>query len=167
MPQETLSELLTDLNGDNLTRRIEAATAMSRLGIDASPASISLVKSLGSDDQSLNNWIVSALENCGAPPEEQLDELLQIARVDSPEQQFWALTLIGRLEQVAGSACNELCQIAERLSENEPALDLLRRAIWAIGKVEPESVESLPTLQRIAERCPSLSGIIERKLGRK
>ena len=48
------------------------------------------------DDESVQQWAVAALEELGPPPTESIGELTKLASSSDPLVAFWAITLLGR-----------------------------------------------------------------------
>lgn len=141
-----VSHWMDQLDSADVVLQGQAAEALAKLGEAAKPAAVPLAKQAGNDDETVREWVVSALESLGAPRLEDLDELKALAASKSDETAYWAITLLGRLEQAAVPAVPELIRA---LNEN-PHPHNRQRAAWALGKIGPGAVAAIGDLKASA-----------------
>lgn len=143
-----LAELEVQLqNADPAVRR-SAAEQLCRLGSEAQPAAVSLVKAMGDNDEETQQWANAALEELG-PPEVSaaptLAALLQTVDVQA-DTAYWAATLLGRLG-AEGAGAVEPLTIA---TQEHFSLPVRERAVWALGKIGQPANASQPVLEKLA-----------------
>jgi len=134
------------LSSGDLTQQGQAAESLAKLGEGAKPAAIPLVKQAGASDETLREWVVSALESLGVPDAGDVTELRQLAASGTDETAYWAMTLLGRLESRAAAGVPEL---TEALRES-PFPHNRQRAAWALGKIGPAAAPAIPELKASA-----------------
>jgi hypothetical protein len=126
-----VEELATKLSASDVETRRGAAEQLNSLAEDASPAGVALVKALADSDETVQQLVNSALEGCGAPPQEAVDELEHLLMNENADIAYWAATLLGRLEAGAIQAVESLkTAAAEHTSDT-----VRKRATWALGKI--------------------------------
>lgn len=126
-----LSSFIKDLSADDVPTRAAAAEKLNEMGEAASPAAIALIDALQDADESVRQLSNSALENCGPPPDDLIDELEHRLTSDSTDVAYWAATLLGRLEAGAVQAVESL----KTAAADHPADEVRQRATWALGKI--------------------------------
>lgn len=138
----SVAHWIDHLSSSDVVLQAQAAEALAKMGPDAKPAAIPLIKHAGCHDETLREWVVSALESLGPPRVEDIDELRELVSSDDPEVAYWAITLLGRLE---GSASPAVPELVNALKEN-PHRHNRERAAWALGKIGPAAQDALPAL---------------------
>ncbi len=128
-----------------------AAESLCRLGPDAQPAAVQLVRTCADTSEIVREWVVGALEEIGPPDPADLDELANLAATQDPDVAYWAITLLGRLGESAVLAVDALT----RSLSTHPATSVRQRAAWALGKIGPTASDSLGALR---SACAALSG---------
>ena len=137
---------IAQLNSTDLMQKAQAAESLARLGDAVKPAAVALAKEAGSADETVREWVVSALESLGPPRPGDVESLKELVASEREETAYWAITLLGRLESIAAPAVPELIQ---ELNEN-PHPHNRQRAAWALGKIGPAAAAALPDLKAAA-----------------
>ncbi len=146
MPAE-MSRLIADLSSSDPKAKQQAAEALAKRGEQARPAAVALVREAGGDEETVREWVVSALETLGPPHEDDLPALTELVPSENLDVAYWAITLLGRLEAKAGSAVPSLIQSLQESSESS----VRQRAAWALGKIGPAAKDALPALEQAAQ----------------
>lgn len=110
--------------------RARAAEELSQQGEDAGAAAVELVEACG-DDESVSQWAVSALEQLGPPPTSSVEPLEKLTAASHELVSYWAVTLLGRLREVAERA---IPAIVSALGKS-PHTSVRQRAAWALGQI--------------------------------
>jgi HEAT repeat protein len=143
-----LSELQAQLqNADPAVRRV-AAEKLCRLGADAQPVAVALVKAMGDNDEETQQWASAALEELGPPDVSAaptLAALLQTVDVEA-DTAYWAATLLGRLHEEGASAVPTLTVAAQ----DHFSMPVRERAVWALGQIGQPASSSQPVLEKLA-----------------
>lgn len=142
-----ISHLIADLSSTDLPAKGRAAKALAKLGDEARPAAVPLVREAGCLDETVREWVISALEGLGPPAEEELPALKDLIASPDGEVAFWAITLLGRLEAKAAPAVPELIEALQ----TSPDLFVRQKAAWALGEIGPAAKEALPALEAAAK----------------
>jgi HEAT repeat protein len=145
-----IQQLIEQLQGDDAEARLSAAEQLAGLGEDARAAAVPLVTSLERKDESLENWLVAALEQLGPPDATDLASLVSLLRSDNSQVGYWASTLLGRLGERAAGAAPQMARTLD--TSIHPAVQ--QRAAWALGKLrcrDPQIVESLQRAARASD----------------
>ena len=108
----------------------------------AAPA---LVQACAEDDESLREWVVSALEQLGAPADTDLPALVKLLDADELSA-YWAATLLGRLHERAAPAVAPLTKCVAA----SPHPSVRQRAIWALGQIGSAARSAAEVLQQAA-----------------
>ncbi|MFO0914284.1 MAG: hypothetical protein U0795_15095 [Pirellulales bacterium] len=90
-----------------------------------------LLDSLTSDSESVREWAVAALEDCGSPPMDAIASLTGRLATVGEDQLYWTATLLGRLGPAAKSAVDALRAAHART----PAGPIAKRVEWALEKI--------------------------------
>lgn len=145
MPEDvdTLAKQLTEGSDAD---RAAAAESLARMGREAAPAAVALVRACGSRDDSTREWAAAALEELGPPPTAQIDELIPLVGHQSTGVEYWAITLLGRAGQEAAPAVGVLVKM---LGSNADVA-VRERSAWALGKIGPAAKAAIPTLRAAA-----------------
>ena len=155
-----LQTWITDLGNSDRAKQAAAGEALARLGGDARPAAVALVRTCGSPNQSVRDWAIAALEELGPPPSNHVGELIELTRDESLDVAYWAITLLGRAGEGAAPAVATLADLVRDSTD----LAVRERAAWALGKIGPaaEAARSAlraaadgdePRLRRLAEKA--------------
>jgi HEAT repeat protein len=167
MPAESpaLESEVQKLASQDAEVRCAGAEGLCRLGEDAAPAAAALVRACGDDAGGVRDWAVAALEELGAPPNDQLDELAGLTAAPNVDISYWAVTLLGRAGEDAAAAAPAL---AEAVSSHQEAATR-ERAAWALGKIGPAAAAAVDELRAAAEsdepRLARLAGQALEKIG--
>lgn len=141
-----ISHLIADLSSSDLPTKGRAAEALAKLGKEARPAAVPLAREAGCMEETVREWVISALESLGPPAEEELPALKELALSPDGEVAFWAITLLGRLETKAAPAVPQLIEALQK----SPELFVRQKAAWALGEIGPAAKEALPALEAAA-----------------
>ena len=152
-----LSTLIADLAAPEAPRRAAAARKLTKLGPDGSAAASALVRTAGDADEQVREWAVAALEELGAPPQQELDALCDLLQSPQADIGYWSATLLGRLGAAAASA---VPMLADALAKS-PAPSVRQRAAWALGRIGPPAAGARAELaagtqepdERLARLC--------------
>jgi HEAT repeat protein len=125
------ADYATDLQSADLAVRQAAAEKLSQLGEGASAAAIAMVKAVADADETVRTLCGAALEECGAPPAESVEELEALLKSEHADVGYWAATLLGRLEDSSIAAVESLREAAA----SHPSQEVRKRATWALGKI--------------------------------
>src|SRR5450432_2165491 len=129
MPNK-IDTYISQLKGKDAAAQATAAEALAQLGPDAQPAAVALSRACDTDDDSLREWLTSALESLGPPPTDQLRELSSLLDSKNLDVAYWAATLIGRLHAAAAPAIPALTATLSNSTEQA----VRERAVWALGQ---------------------------------
>ncbi len=142
-----LAELITELFDPDSRRRIHAAEQIARLGADARPAAVNLVKACGDEVEEVREHVTAALEELGPPRPEDSFLLPTLLHNPSPDVGYWAATLLGRLKQDAADAVPGLAAVVAGVAG---PLDMIvrQRAAWALGEIGPAAASALDALKQ-------------------
>lgn len=132
---DDVQSLVRSLDDPEPSVRLQAATALARLGPGASPAAVGLVLTTADPSEEIAQWATSALEALGTPSPADADRLAALLAHQSPDVGYWAATLLGRLETDAAPVAGLL---AEALGP-QFAASVRQRAAWALGKIGPSA----------------------------
>ena len=124
-------DLAKQLSDPDVAIRNSAAEKLNNLAEDASPASVALVQAIADDNESVRQLANSALEGCGPPPQEAVDDLEHLLTSANVDIAYWAATLLGRLEAGAVQAVESL----KTAAAEHPSDVVRKRATWALGKI--------------------------------
>lgn len=142
--------LAATLLTDKPSRRLAAAEELASLGPEAARAATALVTACGIP--ALVDVCVGALEELGPPPNEQLPALAAMVGAADENVAYWAATLVGRTGEAAAPYLDSL----EAAANNEQiAIEVRERAVWAISKLGPLAKPAEATLRSIAAAGPS------------
>lgn len=141
-----LRQWMNDLQATDPQLRERAAEALARMGEEARPAAIPLVRSTGDESESVREWAVAALEELGPPDAADCEPLAELANDDNPDVAYWAVTLLGRLQSQASSVAESLARIVSA----SPHLNVQQRAAWALGQIRCDSPRVREALQQAA-----------------
>lgn len=123
--------LAAALQSEMVATRTEAAEKIASLGEAAAELAIPLLHALGDEDESIRQLATSALEDCGPPSRDDVEDLeLLLANVNA-DIGYWAATLLGRLGEGAVQAVEGLRTAAAE----HPSPEVRKRATWALGKI--------------------------------
>lgn len=126
--------------------RVEAAERLSRMGEDAAPAAVSLVRACAAADDQLREFAVAALEDLGPPPADAIAPLAGLVDHATPLVGYWATTLLGRAGEDAAAAAAALTKCVGSTAD----LSVRQRAAWALGKIGPAAAGARDALSRAA-----------------
>jgi HEAT repeat protein len=142
-----LSILIASLTASDADSRSRAASQLAaRLGRDARPAVMALVRACGDEAEDVRQWATAALEEMGPPETCDVDRLVALLEDDSPDVAYWAATLLGRLKGDAAPAVDALAHAVAAA----PHLSVRQRSAWALGEIGPAAAAALPVLQAAA-----------------
>jgi HEAT repeat protein len=123
---------------------------------------------LESQDESIQNYAHEALENCGIPGPENVDELLKHLNSGSSSASYWSSTLLGRLGKTAislkdfATIQDNLCQCLEDESSDLAARE---RAAWALSEIGNLAASNRTRLQtQLNHAPPRLKRLLEAAL---
>jgi len=125
------SQAVQSLGGTSPEERRSAAEACARDPNVAMAAIIPLCRCCSDSDDQVAQWSQAALEELGPPATDELDALLQLTTA-AESTAYWAVTLIGRLEDKASPAAGPLAKLIEK---DDTPVEVRNRAIWAIGQI--------------------------------
>jgi HEAT repeat protein len=97
----------------------------------AAPAAVALIRSLEDTDESVRELAIAALEGCGPPQQDAVDDLEHLLTSENEDIAYWAATLLGRLEAGAVQAVDALKTAAAEHGSDQ----VRKRATWALGKI--------------------------------
>ncbi|MEX1042010.1 MAG: HEAT repeat domain-containing protein [Pirellulaceae bacterium] len=129
------SQAITQLMSPEVPLRIEAAEYLGKHPEMVSSAIIPLCRAVVDEEEQVGQWATSALEDCGRPPVEERDALVELLTDRQDDVVYWAATLLGRLENDAQPVVPQLAQLA---TDHESA-NVRQRALWALGKIGDRS----------------------------
>jgi HEAT repeat protein len=98
-------------------------------------------------DETVREWVVSALEEMDAPDAGSVAELQTMLGSSEESIAYWAATLLGRLGEVAAQASTNLGELVSGDSPNA----VRQRAAWALGQIGPAAKCALVPLHQAAE----------------
>jgi HEAT repeat protein len=149
-----IASYIAQLASKDAAQQAAAAEALAQLGPDARPAAVALVRACATDDDSIREWVTSALEGLGPPPAEQMTDLISLVGNKSLDVAYWAATLLGRLGAIAKPAVPALTQSLRSSAEQS----VRERAAWALGQIGAAANSALPALREAAaSKQPRLS----------
>jgi HEAT repeat protein len=160
MPDQ-INAYIAQLAGKDSAQQAAAAEALAQLGPDAQPAALALVKACITDDDSIREWVTSALESLGPPPPQQVSELIPLVGDKSLDVAYWAATLLGRLHDSAAPAVPALTEALRNSKEQS----VRERAAWALGQIGSPAKSAIPALRESASsKEPRLSRLANEAL---
>lgn len=143
-----LSELEAQLqNADPAVRRV-AAEKLCRMGDEAQPVAVALVKAMGDSDEETQQWASAALEELGPPDVSAaptLAALLQTVDIEA-DTAYWAATLLGRLGEEGADSVPTLTVAAQ----DHFSMPVRERAVWALGQIGEPASSSQAVLTKLA-----------------
>jgi HEAT repeat protein len=162
MPAE-LARLVADLSGADPATRTEAAEQLSRLGPEAAPVAVALVRACGDDSEEVRESVVAALEDMGPPKIEDIDLLAALLSDLAADVGYWAATLLGRLEADAAPAVPALRAAVTDAGDGS----VRQRAAWALGQIGSPAAPALDALKQAADSDdPRLARLAQRAVER-
>ncbi|NUQ66401.1 MAG: HEAT repeat domain-containing protein [Pirellulales bacterium] len=152
-----LAQLVAGLSAPDSQKRVRAAEQLARLGPDARPAAVNLVKAAGDVCEEVREYIAAALEGIGPPRLEDSFLLPGLLSSPSPDVGYWTATLLGRLKADAASAVPGLSDALR----GSTALSVRERAAWALGQIGPPAATALDLLRDVASQGdPQLTRLV-------
>jgi HEAT repeat protein len=139
-------ELAAQLASTDLEPRRAAAERLARMGEEAAPAAVALVRACGDADEQVREHVVAALEDLGPPPTSAVAALVALIDHASPLVGYWTTTLLGRAGEDAASAVPALTKCLDSTAD----LAVRQRAAWALGKIGPTAATARDALVRAA-----------------
>ena len=127
----SLEELRLGLAAESIAARLEAAENLARMGQEARPAAVDLVRACGDGQAEVREWAAAALEEMGPPDEADAAALAPLVASQETDVAYWAATLLGRLE---GRAAAFIEPLAEAVNGHRHQ-HVRHRAAWALGKI--------------------------------
>lgn len=144
MTNASVSELIGILESSaDLAARRSAAQQLAQQPDAAVSAAMSLVRATADPDETVREWVVSALEDLGPPPAEDLPSLIELLHDSQPDVVWWSATLLGRLGEDASQAAHPL---GELLGDSADS-NVRQRAAWALGQLGKSAHDQLSRLQ--------------------
>lgn len=157
------AQACADLSAVEVECRREAARHLGQQ-VEISPDCIvALVQAAGDEDDEVAEWSIAALERCGPALAEHCSELMALANDADADKAWWAVTILGRMEQAATPAISTLVQLLKQCAET----NVRQRAAWALGQIgacSSEVVTELESARRSGD--PRLSRLAEDALKR-
>jgi HEAT repeat protein len=138
--------VLEELRASEVVRRRTAAEYLAQQGV-FTEAIIPLIHAASDQDDEVQQWAASALEDMGRPDEAIADPLGMILDDPDPNRVYWAATLLGRLGERAAAFADRLGEV---VGSDRPVA-ARQRAAWALEKIGPAAQAALPHLRRAAE----------------
>lgn len=129
------SQAIAQLMSPDAPLRIEAAEYFGTHPEMVPAAIIPLCRAVVDDEEQVGQWATSALEDCGSPPTEEQEALVDLLTDTHADVVYWAATLLGRLEHQAQPAVAPLSGLATR----HESANVRQRALWALGKIGDRS----------------------------
>lgn len=139
---DDLSGWTSLLLGDDAAQQRAAAQALAQLGEGGAGAAAAMVQAVGSDDETVQNWLTSALESLGPPPETSVSELAILLASAHPDVAYWAATLLGRLHAKAAPAVAALVKLLAD-GKHLPARQQAAKALGQIGAAATSAAAAL------------------------
>jgi len=131
----SLEQLRQGLSARDAAARLEAAESLARLGQEARPAAVELVRACGDEQAEVREWAAAALEELGPPDEADAAALAELVASRETDVAYWATTLLGRLEE-RGAAFVE--SLAEAVNGHRHQ-HVRHRAAWALGEIAADA----------------------------
>ena len=157
MPNE-ISQLAEGLESADAAERQKSAEALAGLGEAARGAAVPLIRACSDGEDGVREWATAALEGMGPPSVDDLPAMAKLVSERNDDVAYWAITLIGRLEEQASSAVPQLCAALDR--SHAPSVQ--QRAAWALGKIGRDAAAAMDALQRAAgARDPRLARLAQ------
>jgi HEAT repeat protein len=151
-----VSHWIANLSSPDIVLVGQAAEALAKMGPSAKAAAVPLVRTVANSDETVREWVVSALESLEAPHEEDAAALAELVKSNNADVAYWGITLLGRLE---GKAAASVPALTLALKEN-PHPHNRQRAAWALGKIGTPAQSALTALKEAAHgRDPRLARI--------
>ncbi len=159
--ESDLSQGMAALGSPDVEVRREAAERLARLGPEARPAAVPLVRACGDESEEVAQWAAAALEELGPPDAKDLEALAGLLRDAKADTGYWAATLLGRLGEEAGRAVAHLAAALD----GGPELSVRQRAAWALGRIGPAARGAVEALRRAeASEDPRLARLAAQAL---
>ena len=113
---------------------------------------LEIVEKLNQSDDSLVEWLESALESCRSPDATQLDGFLNLIQqfqqgTVRPIVAYWSVTMIGCIGASAAKATPALMEMLQRI--DHPTIQF--KAAWALGEIGPAASDAIPQLEQAAK----------------
>lgn len=144
------------LESSDTAERCQAAEELSRLGEEARPAAVALVRACDDPSEEVREWAVAALEEIGSPFDTDLPALASLLSKGSSDVAYWAATLLGRSKDAAAPAVPALA----RALATSPHQAVRQRAAWALGAIGPAASAARMDLdQATASADPRLADL--------
>ena len=137
---------IQQLQQSDVEQQLHAAEALCAMGEEASPAALTLIDLLASEDERLCEAATAALESCGPPPAAMTGDLAMRLTADNASCAFWAATLLGRQENQAANAANSLASV---VADSAAPSEVRQKAAWALSKIGPAARPILPALANV------------------
>lgn len=141
-----ITEMVRQLEEGSEEEQCEAAESLAQCGEPMGEAAIPLLSTLGAEDIELNEWVMAALEELGAPDADDLPMI--IAFLQQPgDAGYWAATLIGRMGEDGAMAVPHLRDALQSQADRI----VRQRIVWALGKIGPAARPAREQLNQLAE----------------
>jgi HEAT repeat protein len=151
--------LTSDLAATDPATRSQAAVELSRLGPEARPVAVALVRACGDESEEVLEYAVAALEEMGPPVVQDTDALAALLSDSAADVAYWAATLLGRLEANAAPAVPALAAVLDGQAD----LSVRQRAAWALGQIGPPAASALDSLKQVGDSGdPRLARLAQR-----
>jgi HEAT repeat protein len=156
-----LQRLTSDLAASDPITRTQVAEEISRLGPEAAPVAVALVKAAGDDAEEVREYAAAALEEMGPPAIGDIEPLAALLSDSAADVGYWAATLLGRLEANAAPAVPLLAAAVTGSTD----MSVRQRAAWALGQIGPPAGPALDALkQAAASDDPRLVRLVQRAI---
>lgn len=145
------TQLSCMLQSPDVSKRRQAAEYLSQNPDAAMELAVDLVKAIGDSDRQVMEYAVATLEELGEPAQVQLSQLASLVEGQSPDVEYWAITLIGRTGAASAEYASRLASVVA--SDAEPYVR--ERAAWAIARIGPAAASVRRSLEPYRSAEPS------------
>jgi hypothetical protein len=142
---DNITQWIDALTHGNDAARAAAAEKLAHAAEGAQAAAVPLVQACGDACEEVTEWVTAALENLGPPRADDLPLLAALAKHETADVAFWAVTLIGR----AGSQAASHAQGVVTALQKQPD-QVRRKAAWALGELQCREAQVIDALRAAA-----------------
>ncbi|PQO41522.1 HEAT repeat domain-containing protein [Blastopirellula marina] len=142
-----LSQLIDQLNSDEVSLRLAACEELAQIGAQSSGAAVPLCRLAADPDESVREAAVGALETVETPSTEDAPALAQLMSSSAADVRYWAATLLGRLGPPAEQQAPALLAA---ITEDQ-AIPVRQKAVWAIDQIGVRTAPAKAALDQAAK----------------
>jgi HEAT repeat protein len=141
--RDEIASLVTALQGEDASARVQAAEKLQELGAEPVSALIGVLKH---ENRNVRRLAAEILSNIGPEAKQSVPALVETLEDQDPNVRLWAASALGAIGAEAELAVPALI---EALDEQNPYICV--RVVTALGQFGPDAKDALPKLYEIVD----------------